>query len=147
MLQRVWARAKALMALGLVLALGAGAAAQGRIVWQSNLEATPHGFRMGLRDKNGDMTRNYRVFFQVVTPLKQEFTIYREVPAGHDEFVEVDFPRDFGATPGALVPGDYVCVMAVNQVPTVREKFRWRAVGGQGVIEGRQTWFAGSGVR
>lgn len=141
------AKATAIMALGLILALVAGVAAQRRIVWQSNLEATPTGFRVGLRDKNGDMTRNYRMFFQVVTPLGQEFTISRQVSAGYDEFVEVEFPRDFGAPLGALVPGNYVCVLAVNKVPTIRERFLWRVVGGQGVIEGRQTWFVGSGVR
>mgnify|MGYP000088415982 CR=1 FL=1 len=59
----------------------------------------------------------------------------------------MEFPRDFGAPAGALVPGAYVCTMVVNKAPTIREKFTWRSLGGRGVIAGRQTWFAGSGVR
>jgi hypothetical protein len=120
---------------------------ENRINWQSNLEAAPDGILMGLRDKLGDMAKPYRVFFQVVTPDGREYTIYRQVPARHDEFVEVVFPRDFNAPQVALLQGFYVCTYVVNMAPTIQEKFTYTTTGGQARIDKRQTWFAGSHQR
>jgi hypothetical protein len=104
------------MAAALLLAMGlwsGTAGGQDRLKWQSNLDTTPDGIVMGIRDKMGDMTRNYRVFFQVVAPdereYTREYTLYRMVQAHQDEFVEVVFPGDFNAPPTALKPGRHVC--------------------------------------
>lgn len=130
--------------MGVALLGAAELAAQGKITWQSNLAATPQGILLGIRDKMGDMDKAYRVMFQMVTPDQREFTLWRQVPAGHDEFVEVVFPRDFQAPANVLRPGAYLCTYAVNQKPIIKEKFTYRQTGGVGHIQNRKTWFAGS---
>lgn len=91
----------------------------------------------------GDMAKDYRVFSRVVTPVEQEYMVRRKLPVRHEDFVEVGFSRDFNAPPG-LLPGGSVCNLAVNLAPNIREEFTYTATEGQGYIQNRKTWFAGT---
>ncbi len=115
----------------------------GRIKWQSSVDTAAGGFVLGIRDKMGDMPRDYRVSFQVLTPREREYTAHRRVAAGHDEWVEVVFPRDFQAQAGDLVPGVYLCTYMVDNVPTIQERFRYEVSGSRRRILDRRSLFLG----
>jgi hypothetical protein len=103
--------------------------------WQTSVGETADGFELGLRDKDGDMAQAYTMVFVVKAPGGNEYRTQRAVPARHDNFVTVVFPRDFQ---GMLRPGAYVCQYLVNGRPVVTEKFTYQIVQGRGVIKNRQ---------
>ncbi|MBM4285616.1 MAG: hypothetical protein FJ128_10255 [Deltaproteobacteria bacterium] len=111
--------------------------------WQTNLDGAEGGFLFGLRDKNGDMARNYTIVFVVKTPGGREYRVQKAVRAHHDEFVEVVFPTNFPGAPREAQPGAYVCKYLVDGKSIYTEKFTYRERQGRGIIDNRRTSFGG----
>lgn len=132
-----------LPALLLVSALGArqAEAEHLKVNWQTSVDATPEGLVVGLRDKMGDMPRDYRVSFQLLTPTARKYAAHRQVRAGSDEWVEVVFPRDFNAPAAELQPGAYTCTTLVDRVPIVEERFTLVVSGNQRKIQNRRSLY------
>ena len=123
-----------LLALTAAISPGAAFSARGPS-WQTSVAEVDGCFQVGLRDKNGDMARDYTVQFVVKAPDGRQYRTQRAVKARHDEFVYVTFPRDFQ---GNLVPGAYVCQFVAGGKAVVTEQFTYQIVQGRGVIQNRQ---------